>query len=537
MSFIDIFRQPDRVTVQTEAGMVGCTPAGEAWGHGDVAVHLQAGNGGMRVSVTAAGTPLQRIHLRWQGAVPGDVRLLGDHWERGYGDLEWRGLVPERVMPWYVLTYDGRATHGYGVETGPGAFAFWRIDPAGISLWLDVRNGGGGVQLHGRTLAAVTILSRAGQPGETPFQAAQAFCRQLCPAPRLPNHPVYGSNNWYYAYGVSSHARILQDTELLVSQAPTGANRPYMVIDAGWQTRAPQTEACVGRPWEGNADFPDMPGLAASMQALGSRPGIWLRPLAGGPADDASLLLPPSRATDSSAMVNILDPSLAENLAAIEADCRRMQEWGFQLIKHDWTACDALGRWGFDMGAEMTKPDWHFADRTRTTAEIVLALYRAIRAGAGSAIVIGCNTFSHLSAGLFELQRTGDDTSGMQWERTRKMGVNTLAFRMGQHDTFYAADADCVGLTKQVPWSLNRQWLDLLARSGTPLFVSADPEAVGPEQAAALRDAYARAAVVQPVAEPLDWLDTTCPRHWRFGEETVTYDWYGDEGIGIAERC
>ena len=29
-----------------------------------------------------------------------------------------------------------------------------------------------------------------------------------------------------------------------------------------------------------------------------------------------------------------------------------------------------------------------------------------------------------------------------------------------------------------VGWSLNRQWLDLLARSGTPLFVSADPDAI-----------------------------------------------------------
>ena len=89
---------------------------------------------------------------------------------------------------------------------------------------------------------------------------------------------------------------------------------------------------------------------------------------------------------------------------------------------------------------------------------------------------------SHLSAGLFEICRVGDDTSGTEWARTRKMGVNTLAFRGAQHGAFYVADADCVGVTNAVPWSLNRQWLDLLARSGTMLFVSLAPDALGAEQ-------------------------------------------------------
>ena len=97
---------------------------------------------------------------------------------------------------------------------------------------------------------------------------------------------------------------------------------------------------------------------------------------------------------------------------------------------------------------------------------------------------------------------------------------------MAQHNAFYAVDADCVGVTPHVPWSLNRQWLELLAASGTPLFVSADPDAVGPEQRAALSAAFALAASPQPSAEPLDWLDTTCPRHWRFGQDQRTFDWF-----------
>ena len=55
------------------------------------------------------------------------------------------------------------------------------------------------------------------------------------------------------------------------------------------------------------------------------------------------------------------------------------------------------------------------------------------------------------------------------------MGVNTLAFRLPQHNRFFAVDADCVPCTPQTPWELNQRFLDLVARSGTALFVSVDP--------------------------------------------------------------
>ena len=78
----------------------------------------------------------------------------------------------------------------------------------------------------------------------------------------------------------------------------------------------------------------------------------------------------------------------------------------------------------------------------------MLDLYRTIRTQLpGTPWCIGCNTIGHLAAGLVEAQRIGDDTSGREWSRTRKMGVNTLAFRMPQHNTFFAADPDCVPVT------------------------------------------------------------------------------------------
>jgi alpha-galactosidase len=91
------------------------------------------------------------------------------------------------------------------------------------------------------------------------------------------------------------------------------------------------------------------------------------------------------------------------------------------------------------------------------------------------------------------------------------MGVNTLAGRLPQHGTFFVLDADCVPITTASPWSCNRQWLDLVARSGTALFVSAETAAVGEEQRRALREAFANLQAAGSHVRPLDWQATTTP--------------------------
>jgi len=59
-------------------------------------------------------------------------------------------------------------------------------------------------------------------------------------------------------------------------------------------------------------------------------------------------------------------------------------------------------------------------------------------------------------------------------KRVFLVGVNCLAFRAAQNGAFYQLDADCVGLfnTEAIPWEKNRQFLNLLARSGKSLFES-----------------------------------------------------------------
>lgn len=506
-------RRPDFVTVNTDAGPIQNYELDFAPTQNGFAIHFST----PEIGITG-------VSLRWKEPQPHRVRILGDHWERGYGDLEWRGYVPERILPWYALIHDAETgrTQGFGVQTGGAAIAHWTIDPAGISLVLDIRSGAKGINLSGRNLVISQLVFLESEPDETLFDFSRRFCRALCPAPRLPKFPVYGGNDWYYAYGSNSADSIRRDAALIREHSPSTTNAPFMVIDAGWFP----AQGCGGGPYDhGNEKFPDMPGLAAEMKAMNVRPGIWIRPLL---INDSPIAwqLPANHPIRAREKGIVLDPSVPEVLELVRQDIARLTEWGYDLIKHDFTTFDITGRWGFEMTDRFTGGDWTFADSTRTTAEIIRDLYQTIREAAGEGILIGCNTVGHLGAGLFELQRTGDDTSGREWERTRKMGINTLAFRMPQHGTFFDVDADCVGLTNDVPWDLNSQWLDLLARSGTPLFVSADPAAMGAAQSAALREAFSIAATDQPVAEAVDWLETTCPSHWQTASGTTSYNWF-----------
>lgn len=520
----DIDRPPDfvRVICETDSAALLANRDG-AWQANGIEIEFLPHAAGATVTLTAPKAAVKQLHLRWNVTLDSQpAQILGDHWERGYGDFEWRGIVPERILPWYFAAHSGGVTYCGGVRVNPASFCYWQIDAAGISLWADVRSGGVGVELGERRLDVCTIVSRRGDAAETPFQALHEFCRLIGPRDtRLPAQPIYGHNDWYYAYGKNSAAQIRDDCERIISLSPEGADRPFTVIDDGWQRGSGSTASVWAH---GNSHFPDMPGLAAEIKQAGSHPGIWIRPLEA--ASDAP------RSWRMARDKRYLDPSIPGSLEQVAADIARFNEWGYAMIKHDFSTQDITGRWGFQMGASLTEDGWMFGGGTsETTAEIIRTLYQTIREAAGDALIIGCNTIGHLSAGLFEISRTGDDTSGRDWERTRKMGINTLAFRAVQNDTFHLADPDCVGVTSAVPWALNRQWLDLVARSGQAVFLSLQPDAIGAGEAKDIRAALALAAQAKPLAEPLDWLSTSCPRHWRFIDQDRNYDWIDVDGI------
>ena len=187
-SFLPMLRPPDRVFAHVDGGRLSLETTGPP-----------SGAAGCKSRHRSPGPPRSPCQERPSSpphpppmgvGAPPRLRVLGDHWERGYGDLEWRGVVPERPMPWFFLTHDGRRTHGYGVRTGTNAFAHWQVDAEGVSLWLDIRCGGRGVELAGRTLEVATVVAREGRDGSRPSQppGPSAPCCTTglgCPRPRL----------------------------------------------------------------------------------------------------------------------------------------------------------------------------------------------------------------------------------------------------------------------------------------------------------------------------------------------------------------
>jgi len=526
-------RNPDFITIYTGEKDSAVFSGTQAM-LGDVSVGLREADGALRLSLTADKTPVRYIRLRFnftdEEKRRESIKILGDTYERSYGDLHWEGIVPERMMPWYMLVSNGsdmnpdcsgRLTEGFGVKVQPNAFVAWQYDSAGVTMLADVRCGGLGVILGGRTLDVCDIVFGKYR-NVSAFDAGRQFCCLMCPISVLPNHKVYGSNNWYYAYGKSSQTDIASDTKIVAGQCEGLSNIPYMVIDDGWQKYS-----CDG-PWDELRDtFSDMKVLADQMRKSGVRPGIWVRYL----IDTHHEIKEATPEWYLEREPIFLDPSVPEVIEYVKNTTKMFREWGYELIKHDFSCFDCFGRWGFDMRNSVTENGWSFRDRSRTSAEIYLDFLRAVREAAGKdCVIIGCNTVSHMAAGMYELNRTGDDTSGLEWERTRKMGVNTVAFRLIQNGIFYMADGDCVGITGAVDWKKNCQWLDLLARSGSPLFVSCKPGVLNEEEYAELKAAWAVNSVQANECRPLDWMETTCPELWLIDGEIVHYSWYEETG-------
>lgn len=526
MQRFDMLGMPDFVTVRTEEKEAVMEISENQAVLDDIVVRFEKIENGNAVYLKSEKSAVKFIKLRWKAEAPSQAKVLGDEWERGYGTMEWRGISGGRIMPWYFLVSAQQTQYAYGVKTRPSAMCFWNMDTRGITLTMDVRCGGMGVLLDGRELLAAEVISMETDECDA-YQTAAAFCEMMCPDPIFPEIPVYGSNNWYYAYGESSEEEILSDTDYVVSLTEGAENRPFMVIDDCWQEF--RTPEYIGGPWKkGNEKFPDMKALAEKLKAKGVHTGIWVR-----------FLLNIDKEIPDEWRISYngcLDPSRPEVLKYIKEDIRRIGDWGYELIKHDFSTFDLFGRWGFEMNPFVTSDGWHFYDRSKTSAEVVKMLYTAIYEAVKekNIIIIGCDTIGHLGAGLMQINRTGDDTSGINWERTRRMGINTLAFRLPQHKTFYDVDADCVGIAGNIKWSLNRQWADVVAESGSPLFISVKPGILSEEEKEELHQIMLKASRQNKHKVPVDWQENDCPEIWKDENETCHYDWYEETG-GIPE--
>ncbi len=519
-TFLNLQKSPSAVMIETDQSLIKLTQKGNKWESNQIGINIRNIENSLTVELISPQHPIKNIYLKWKIKPATNMVYLGDAWERAYGNLQWLPLDSTRIMPWYFLASNKIITHGYGVKTGPNAMCSWKITPTEATLRADVRAGGVGVELGNRKLNVCTIVTRKGKTGETPFTAAQSFCKMMCLNPRLPKQPVYGFNDWYCDYGKNNEENVRYYAGFVGRLAPNKANRPFMVIDDGWQTTGGGTG--FGGPWDNsNEKFSSMEKLAKDIKQMNVRPGIWVHLLTAQKDQPASWRLKHYPA--------ILDISKPEVRSYVVRIVKNLRSWGYELIKHDYSTNDISRSWGGSAGAADTAT-WTFADHSRTTAEIITDHYKSIREAGGDALIIGCNTIGHLAAGIFEISRIGDDTSGQEWARVLKMGVNSLAFRAPQHNAFFAVDADCVGLTKKdiIPWNLNSQWLQLVSQSGTPLFISFKKGSVTPEQEQVISTALLNASKVQPLGEPLDWFETLQPKHWKLMGKTVNFNWQNE---------
>lgn len=522
--------RPDFIELTTETKTVTAKWENDDYNLDDINVKLNQDNEYLAIFLTAQTSKVKWIKLRWNNlSWDKNVRFLGDAWERGYGDMEWKGMNPNRFMPWYFCAKSEAKSVCYGVKVRPSAMCFWQVDSLGMTLFLDVRCGGSGVNLKGRVIKLADVIA-CEMRDCTSFEAMQEFCGQMCEDPILPKYPVYGSNNWYYAYGKSSESEILADCDYILNLTKDIENKPYMVIDDCWQEHHRLNEY-NGGPWtKGNEKFPDMKALADKLVQKGVRPGIWVRLL----LNEDENIKNEWRLSHN----NCIDPTNPEALNYIKEDIKRICNWGYTLIKHDFSTFDLFGKWGFQMSPLVTDDGWHFYDDSLTSAEVVKLLYKAIldasvEASNGETLILGCNTIGHLGAGYMHINRTGDDTSGVIWERTRFMGVNTLAFCLPQHGKFYEIDADCVGIDGGISWSMNKQWADVLAQSGTPLFISVRPNILDETEKQELHEILKVASKQEHHVIPVDWEETTCPEHWQDKDHDIDckYQWFEETGL------
>jgi alpha-galactosidase len=215
---------PQAVLVQLADGAHPLTTSDhKTWTYQDVTVRLSYHQHELQVAVQSPTQALREVQLRWPYTTAAGATVCGDQWERTYGNVAFEAPQAGRRLPWYFIQHENDATTCFGVKTGCAAFCSWQVGGGNMQLNLETTSGGVGVQLGGRTLAAATIITTQNEKKENAFATARRFCSLMCEHPRLPKQPVYGINDWYFAYGRNSRDLIMQHTALLADLAPCAA--------------------------------------------------------------------------------------------------------------------------------------------------------------------------------------------------------------------------------------------------------------------------------------------------------------------------
>ena len=153
-------------------------------------------NGG-KVTV-AAGAPGYGVQLVYNTALERGAKVFGDAWERGYGMLEWRGVVAESLLPWYMQIDEAGKQGFVGVMVQPNSFVGLRAAAKSVTVDIDLRAGAGPVDLSARSIDACTPVAEVNcEDNRYAFQ--RRMLRRLSRVSKLAKQHVYAGNNWYYS--------------------------------------------------------------------------------------------------------------------------------------------------------------------------------------------------------------------------------------------------------------------------------------------------------------------------------------------------
>ncbi|MBR3681218.1 MAG: hypothetical protein IKL79_04360 [Clostridia bacterium] len=522
-NFVSVLRTPDAVFGATEASPFRFEERASA--ACDVKYDYTVGEKSARVTVYPSGAPVKYLKLRFRGDMNGIESVYGDQWERCCDGalFEWRSVMPHRALGWFCYVKMGGRIGCYGVKTGADCFAFWQVDLHGVTLFLNLKSGSVGTDLA-EPILACEVVEHFSDEGEDAYTVAKRFSAMLCDAPVLPAEPIFGVNNWYWAYGKISKESIREETDYLMQMCTGAKHRPYMIIDDGWQLeRALGENKYNGGPWTVNSNFTSMADTAEDIHKRGAKAGIWFRPL-------LTLSDIPERARLSlGSGGSILDPTHPYTLEYVREVTANIRAWGYELIKHDFTTIDAFGVSPLSTEmhtANMCKSDRAFFDKSITTATAIKRLYAAIQEGAGGAEVIGCNAIGHLCAGIHSVYRTGNDTSGNHFELTRRHGVNSM-MRLPLNDTLYRADPDCAAFTDRVDAELNLDYLEMCALTGCTALASVTPHILNGRQMARINEIFLTADEDKRRYGIADYATNACPEKFVSEDGSVVkeYDW------------
>jgi alpha-galactosidase len=82
----------------------------QKWIYKDVIVEFKKLNDRIEVYLQSPTMALKEVRLSWKYATTNTSAILGDAWERTYGDISWGKIDASKKLPWYCVAHDDNNT-------------------------------------------------------------------------------------------------------------------------------------------------------------------------------------------------------------------------------------------------------------------------------------------------------------------------------------------------------------------------------------------------------------------------------------------